>query len=246
MASIMLLSHHQNEDVELQMQRLVSFNSANESWKAKNLEDKRVSTEPSYFQKNNLNQLVLNISGFKYEILIKKLNQIQSSRLEKIYHANSIEVINDLCDLFKPNENELYFDRDPSIFNNILNYYRSGKMHVLDNVCPIAFKDELEFWGLNEIVVENCCSLKFFIKKEEVLEEIKKFTPNENINELQEKKNVIKKNCYFAIKEKIWDILDRPETSNIAKVIIIAIDVLFYIFCVEKKVFVFFKILFMI
>ena len=189
MASIRLMSHHQTEDVESQMQRLANFNSANESWKANNVEAVTLSTEPSYFEQNNFSHVVLNISGFKYEISLKKLNQVQCSRLGKIYHANSIEVINDLCDLFKPNENELYFDRDPSIFNNILNYYRSGKMHVLDNVCPIAFKDELEFWGLNEIVVENCCSLKFFIKKEEVLEEIKKFTPNENINELQEKKN---------------------------------------------------------
>ena len=39
----------------------------------------------------------------------------------------------------------------------ILNYYRTGKLHVPTDVCGPLFESELAFWGLDESQIEPCC-----------------------------------------------------------------------------------------
>ena len=52
-----------------------------------------------------------------------------------------------------------FFDRHPRSFNSILNFYRTGKLHVQDDMCVLAFRDDLEFWGLSEFNLETCCQV---------------------------------------------------------------------------------------
>ena len=44
---------------------------------------------------------------------------------------------------------EYFFDRHPGVFGQILNYYRTGKLHYPTDVCGPLFEEELEFWGLD-------------------------------------------------------------------------------------------------
>ena len=53
--------------------------------------------------------------------------------------------------------NEYFFDRHPGVFSQILNYYRTGKLHYPTNVCGPLFEAELDFWGLDLNQVEPCC-----------------------------------------------------------------------------------------
>ena len=54
----------------------------------------------------------------------------------------------------------------------MLNFYRTGKLHVTDEMCVLAFKvnhgmvrhtmpqEDLEFWGIPEFLMESCCGEK--------------------------------------------------------------------------------------
>ena len=64
-----------------------------------------------------------------------------------------LKILN-LCDAFSVEENEYYFDRRPRTFNCILNFYRTGKLHVLDELCVMDFYQELEYWMIDDIYLE--------------------------------------------------------------------------------------------
>ena len=82
------------------------------------------------------------------------------SRLGKLYRAKSHEEILALVDMYSLEDNEFYFDRDPGSFNCILNYHRTGKLHCLDEVCPLDYTDDLKFWMIDENFLESCCQVR--------------------------------------------------------------------------------------
>ena len=59
--------------------------------------------------------------------------------------------------------------RHPGVFAQILNYYRTGKLHYPTDVCGPLFEEELEYWGLDTKQVEPCCWMTYtqvqFIEK---------------------------------------------------------------------------------
>ena len=48
----------------------------------------------------------------------------------------------------------ILFYRHPVVFSQILNYYRTGKLHYPTDVCGPLFEEELEYWGLDTNQVE--------------------------------------------------------------------------------------------
>ena len=57
--------------------------------------------------------------------------------------------------------NEYFFDRDPRAFRVVLNYLRTGFLHVQLDLCYPLLKVELEYWGVPIKALEPCCWFKF-------------------------------------------------------------------------------------
>ncbi len=47
----------------------------------------------------------------------------------------------------------ILFIRHPAVFAEVLNYYRTGKLHYPNSVCGPLFEEELEYWGLDSNMV---------------------------------------------------------------------------------------------
>lgn len=86
------------------------------------------------------NRVVLNVGGIRFETYKTTLRKIPATRLSKLTEALAN---------YDPVLNEYFFDRHPGVFAQILNYYRTGKLHYPTNVCGPLFEEELEFWGLD-------------------------------------------------------------------------------------------------
>ena len=93
-----------------------------------------------------INRVVLNVGGVRHETCRTTLRKIPATRLSRLTEALAN---------YDPILNEYFFDRHPAVFGQILNYYRTGKLHYPTNVCGPLFEEELEFWGLdaNQVIV---------------------------------------------------------------------------------------------
>lgn len=86
------------------------------------------------------NRVILNVGGIRHETYKATLKKIPATRLSKLTEALAN---------YDPMLNEYFFDRHPGVFAQILNYYRTGKLHYPTDVCGPLFEEELEFWGLD-------------------------------------------------------------------------------------------------
>ena len=171
----------------------------------------------------NLNRRIkLNVGGERFEILLKTLQKIKKGRLWKIINAFKECDLSELCDGYNLNESEFFFDRDPSLFNFILNYYRVGRLHISDCICPIVLNNELIYWDLDQPLMDVCCEEKLYNKEKDVETNLivyLKILNEARMHKVREEKG--KSNEYELLKKKIWNIVDNSfdaGSSLIAKV----------------------------
>lgn len=93
----------------------------------------------------------------RYETYKTTLKKIPATRLSRLTEALAN---------YDPVLNEYFFDRHPVVFAQILNYYRTGKLHYPIDVCGPLFEEELEFWGLDSNQVEPCCWSTYSIHRD--------------------------------------------------------------------------------
>jgi potassium voltage-gated channel Shab-related subfamily B protein 2 len=173
--------------------------------------------------KTVLNKRVkLNVGGVKFEILRDTLHKVKKGRLWKISNTDDKCDIHKLCDDFNSNELEFFFDRDPTLFGYILNYYRLGRLHISESLCPVSLNNELIYWDLDQPLMDVCCEEKLFNKEKEVdrtLTAYLKIIDEVKMEKLREEKE--KSNEIEQLKTKIWNIVDDSfgaKSSFVAKV----------------------------
>jgi len=94
------------------------------------------------------NRITINVGGIRHETYKATLKKIPATRLSRLTEALAN---------YDPILNEYFFDRHPGVFAQILNYYRTGKLHYPLDVCGPLFEEELEYWGLDANQVTTVC-----------------------------------------------------------------------------------------
>ncbi|VEL32371.1 unnamed protein product [Protopolystoma xenopodis] len=110
-----------------------------------------------------------------------------------------------------------FFDRDPEIFRFVLDYYRTGELHLPTNICGPFARKELIYWGVDESFILPCCMPAYMRYEEE--RRIKKTLFRDCFEDIDSIKNLVK--CcrgWKRWKYQIWLFLDHPSSSLAAKV----------------------------
>nr|CAH8868970.1 unnamed protein product [Trichobilharzia regenti] len=165
--------------------------------------------------RNHHSRIILNVGGERHEVMWKTLKRLPLSRLGRLSLSNNPEELAQLFDDYSTEKNELYFDQYARSFGSILGVYRTGHLHFLEDICVLAFKNDLFYWGINEYQLETCCFYKYYQKKEQVEEELKK-TREISLSQAQEEQFGTGK--WATLQKNIWDLVEKPQTSMAARI----------------------------
>ncbi|CAG9564447.1 unnamed protein product [Danaus chrysippus] len=175
-------------------------------------------------EKNLLDKVMLSPGSLVlilYETYKATLKKIPATRLSRLTEALAN---------YDPVLNEYFFDRHPGVFAQVLNYYRTGKLHYPTNVCGPLFEEELEFWGLDSNQVEPCCWSTYSIHRDTqntlaILDKLD--IDSEKPSEEEIARLFGYGEAYLAgdvgtwqrVKPRVWALFDEPSSSPSAKVI---------------------------
>jgi hypothetical protein len=192
-----------------------------------NISLKLLNYSSNFITSTRKKRIILNIRGVKFDIIFETLKKIPNNRLDRLRKLIEISnqknlTINDellqICDDYNLVQNEYYFNRDPIIFNQILNYYATDNLHIDDSNCLSLYTNELTYWMIDDILIDKCCEWKYLGLKHDIRNEISKRQKLLDGYLLTQRKISFDNFFLPQLRKNIWYMLENPSDSLNARV----------------------------
>ncbi|XP_040900806.1 potassium voltage-gated channel subfamily V member 1 [Toxotes jaculatrix] len=159
----------------------------------------------------SLDFFIINVGGSRYVLSQELLASYPETRLGKLACCSRDSAL-ELCDDADFLENEFFFDRNSQTFQYVMNYYRTGHLHVREELCEISFLQEIEYWGIDELRINPCCRERYYRRKEqkETLDVKRELEADDGDEDF------VGAACP-DFRQRLWDLLEKPESSRAAR-----------------------------
>uniref|UniRef100_A0A3Q3FB94 Potassium voltage-gated channel modifier subfamily V member 1 n=1 Tax=Labrus bergylta TaxID=56723 RepID=A0A3Q3FB94_9LABR len=155
---------------------------------------------------------IVNVGGSRYELSQELLASFPETRLGKLACCSRDSAL-ELCDDADLLENEFFFDRSSQTFQYVMNYYRTGHLHVMEELCEVSFLQEIEYWGIDELRIKSCCRDRYYRRKEQKESlDARRELEAEDVDD----EDFVGAACP-ALRRRLWDLLEKPESSRAAR-----------------------------
>ena len=85
-------------------------------------------------------------------------------------------------------------------------------------MCALVTKCDLEYWGIDELLLEPCCALRYYPEMELCVKEVE----GEHISRIHAKERKQAEDFgstkLAKIRKYLWNLTEYPETSKVAQV----------------------------
>uniref|UniRef100_A0A3Q2Z8V5 Potassium voltage-gated channel modifier subfamily V member 2 n=1 Tax=Hippocampus comes TaxID=109280 RepID=A0A3Q2Z8V5_HIPCM len=177
-------------------------------------------SEWSIFRQPSLFFSTLQVYHLPYRLAVR----YPKTRLGRLATSTDHNRKLELCDDYIVHSNEFFFDRDPTIFQNIFNFYRTGVLWIKDELCPRNFLEEINYWGVRIKNSHRCCRISFEERQDELTEQLK--IQKQLMMVAMEEDEALYKNMIFGrTRWKIWNMMEKPFSSIAAKLMAVASSV---------------------
>ncbi|NXJ57337.1 KCNV1 protein, partial [Spizaetus tyrannus] len=168
----------------------------------------------------SLDCFTINVGGSRFVMSQQTLSCYPDTRLGKLAVVVSAardvaSGLLDLCDDANLVENEYFFDRSSQAFRYILNYYQTGRLHVMEQLCALSFLQEIQYWGLDELSIDSCCRDRYFRRKE--LSEALDIKKDAEELDAQDEEEDFSGSLCPSVRQKLWEVLEKPGSSAAAR-----------------------------
>ncbi|VDK69712.1 unnamed protein product [Dibothriocephalus latus] len=144
------------------------------------------------------NRVILNVGGVRHETYRATLKKIPATRLSRLTEALAN---------YDPVLNEYFFDRHPGVFAQVLNYYRTGKLHYpVEPCCWMTYtahrdtQDTLQILDQAEMDTEEITNVGLY----------KRFG-------LEDEYEDDTLTVWQRLRPRIWSVFEAPKSSTVAK-----------------------------
>ncbi|XP_074547064.1 potassium voltage-gated channel subfamily V member 2 [Halichoeres trimaculatus] len=167
----------------------------------------------------NLN---INVGGTVYHLPYRLAARYPQTRIGRLAICTDHNRKLNLCDDYIVQSNEFFFDRDPKIFHIIFNFYRTGVLCIKDELCPRNFLEEINYWGVRIKYSQRCCRISFEERQDELNEQLKIQKQLIAEVEMEENEEMFHSMIFGVTRRKIWNLMENPFSSIIAKLMGVA------------------------
>uniref|UniRef100_A0A672FLJ8 Potassium voltage-gated channel modifier subfamily V member 1 n=1 Tax=Salarias fasciatus TaxID=181472 RepID=A0A672FLJ8_SALFA len=154
---------------------------------------------------------VINVGGRRFVLPQQLLASYPDTRLGMLARHGP-QAAQELCDEADLQNNEFFFDRNSHTFQYVMNFYRTGRLHVGEDQCGVSFLQEMEYWGIEEFRINACCREWYYRQKEqrESMEEECHFEAHNG------EEDFVDAACP-VLRHRLWEFLEKPESSRAAR-----------------------------
>ncbi|KAJ7310385.1 hypothetical protein JRQ81_007299 [Phrynocephalus forsythii] len=106
-------------------------------------------------------KVTLNIGGVRYKTYVDTLRALPGTKLCRLTEPQACGTFD-----YDPIAREFFFDRDAAVFDEVLNYYRTRRLHCPALICRSVLEEELAYWELRNVTLAPCCSRRLTAAEE--------------------------------------------------------------------------------